>query len=354
LSSITLRHLTKQFGNVTAVDRMDLELLEGELIAFLGPSGCGKTTTLRMIAGFETPSEGEIFFGGDSVTQLSPDKRNIGMVFQNYALFPHMTVTQNVAFGLEMRGVTQPEIAKRVAEILAKTQLGNLGERYPRQLSGGQQQRTALARALVISPRVLLLDEPLANLDAKLREEMRFYIRHLQREFGITTIYVTHDQAEAMVLADRIAVIMNGVIQQLDRPEEIYQRPASRQVAEFIGLTNFIPGTVLGRTGEVLEVQSAAGIIRSLGRPALGQGAGALVSVRPESLHFTQSEAVNTVGGVVKEKAFLGNLIDYQVEVSAELLLRVQAAPRRRYEPGDRVRLEFAAEDAWAVPGERR
>jgi putative spermidine/putrescine transport system ATP-binding protein len=353
LASITLRQLTKRFGSVTAVDRMDLELAEGELIAFLGPSGCGKTTTLRMIAGFETPSEGEIRFGGAPVTQLMPDKRNIGMVFQNYALFPHMTVAQNVAFGLEMRGVTRPEIARRVADMLAKTQLGNLGERYPRQLSGGQQQRTALARALVINPQVLLLDEPLANLDAKLREEMRFYIRHLQREFGITTIYVTHDQAEAMVLADRIAVIMNGVVQQVDRPEAIYRRPASRQVAEFIGLTNCIPGKMLGSGGDLLEVQTPVGVVQSCGSPDLQQGAAVVVSVRPESLHFTELEGANTVGGVVREKAYLGNLVDYQVTVSAELSLRVQAAPDRKYEPGDRVRLAFAAADAWAVSGDR-
>jgi putative spermidine/putrescine transport system ATP-binding protein len=354
MASITLRDLTMRFGNVTAVDRLNLTLKEGELIAFLGPSGCGKTTTLRMIAGFETPSDGEIRFGDNPVQNLMPDKRNIGMVFQNYALFPHMTVEQNVAFGLEMRGLTKPEIEKRVAEILAKTQIGQLGKRYPRQLSGGQQQRTALARALVINPEVLLLDEPLANLDAKLREEMRFYIRHLQREFGITTIYVTHDQAEAMVLADRIAVIMNGILQQLDVPEEIYRRPASRQVAEFIGLTNFLRGKVVGRTEAEVEVETAVGVVRSAGAASLTTGSEVLVSVRPESLHFTDAEGPNTVGGVVLEKSYLGNLVDYQVEVSPSMKLRVQADPAQKYVSGDKVRLKFAPGDAWAMPGEGR
>ncbi|MFZ5822934.1 MAG: ABC transporter ATP-binding protein [Bacillota bacterium] len=354
MASITLRNLTKRFGSVTAVDQMNLELQEGELIAFLGPSGCGKTTTLRMIAGFEIPTGGEILFGTHPVTNLMPEKRNIGMVFQNYALFPHMTVWQNVAFGLEMRKVPKDEIAKRVQDILNRTQLGHLGERYPRQLSGGQQQRTALARALVINPAVLLLDEPLANLDAKLREEMRFYIRHLQQEFAITTIYVTHDQAEAMVLADRIAVMMDGELHQLDRPEEIYRRPASKKVAEFIGLSNFIPGKVESRSGERLVVNTAVGPLQCGGVASIKEGDQTLVSVRPESLHFTQDEGLNTVAGVVKERAYLGNLIDYQVEVTPEITLRIQAGPSHQYVAGDRVRLQFAAGEAWAVPGEGR
>src|SRR4029077_940353 len=232
MAEIVLRELSKRFGNSTAVDDLTLTLASGELVALLGPSGCGKTTTLRMIAGFETPTRGRVILNDHDVTEAPPEKRNCGMVFQNYALFPHLTVHRNIAFGLEMQGVGRNEIDRRVTEILEKVGLGGLGKRYPRQLSGGQQQRTALARALVINPSVLLLDEPLANLDDKLREEMRFYVRSLQQEVGITTVYVTHDQAEAMVIADRIAVMFGGRIHQLAVPREIYHRPETAMVAE--------------------------------------------------------------------------------------------------------------------------
>src|SRR5262245_54183645 len=247
MSVIALRGLTKRFGNVVAVDDLSLEVGDGELLALLGPSGCGKTTTLRGVAGFELPDSGEIYFGDRRVTDLPPEQRNIGMVFQNYALFPHMTVRDNVAFGLAMRKTPAGEAARRVASVLARVQVTGMEGRYPRQLSGGQQQRAALPRALVIAPDVLLLDEPLANLDAKLREEMRFYVRSLQRDVGITTIYVTHDQAEAMVIADRIAVMFGGRVHQLAAPQEIYNRPQTWMVAEFIGLTNFIEGSIGGR-----------------------------------------------------------------------------------------------------------
>lgn len=354
MASIALRNLTKRFGSVTAVKNLNLVLQEGEMIAFLGPSGCGKTTTLRMIAGFEIPTEGEILFGQNPVTNLMPEKRNIGMVFQNYALFPHMTVEQNISFGLEMRKVTPADMRQRVAEILKKAQLDHLGHRYPRQVSGGQQQRTALARALVINPNVLLLDEPLANLDAKLREEMRFYIRSLQREFGITTVYVTHDQAEAMVLADRVAVMMNGALHQVGAPEEIYRRPNSRAVAEFIGLTNFIAGSVERRSGAELQVRTRVGVLSASGPDSLLTGSQVLLSVRPESLKFTDAEGDNTLGGVVTDRAYLGHLIDYRVEVAEDLVVRVQSAPSHAVAPGDRVRLQFSAGEVWTVPDEGR
>src|SRR5437588_1604774 len=225
MAEISLRGLTKRFGTVAAVHDLTLTLASGELVALLGPSGCGKTTTLRMIAGFESPTRGRVLLAARDVTEAPPEGRNCGMVFQNYALFPHLTVHQNVSFGLQMRRLPRAAIGPRVDEILARVGLGGLGHRYPRQLSGGQQQRTALARALVINPSVLLLDEPLANLDAKLREEMRFFIRSLVREFHITTLYVTHDQAEALVLADRVAVLIDGVLQQFDTPEAVYRRP---------------------------------------------------------------------------------------------------------------------------------
>src|SRR5215468_3209486 len=249
MTNVTISGLTKRFGGAVAVDDLSIEIGEGELVSLLGPSGCGKTTTLRSIAGFVEPDAGQILFDGVDITALPPERRNIGMVFQNYALFPHMTVRENLRFGLEMRRVPRNEMTNRIDQVLDTVQLTGLDGRYPRELSGGQQQRVALARGLVIEPAVLLLDEPLANLDAKLREEMRFFIRSLQRRVGITTMYVTHDQAEAMVISDRIVVMFDGAIAQIGSAGDIYDRPASRRVASFIGLSNFIDGTVAGTDG---------------------------------------------------------------------------------------------------------
>src|SRR6059036_3984546 len=323
MSAIALTGLTKRFGSVVAVDDLNLDVHNGELVALLGPSGCGKTTTLRLIAGFELPDAGEIDFDDRRVTELQPERRNIGMVFQNYALFPHMTVAENVAFGLEMRKAAAPTIRSRVATTLAKVQLTGLEGRYPRQLSGGQQQRAALARALVVVPDVLLLDEPLANLDAKLREEMRFYVRSLQQEVGITTIYVTHDQAEAMVIADRIAVMFNGRIHQLAPPHEIYHHPQTWRVAEFIGLTNFIDGRIVGQDGDLLVLDTALGVLRCRGPAGSAETTKPerLIAVRPEAIQLTQGRAgagdarLNRLPGVVRAHAFLGNVVDYRVEV---------------------------------------
>ena len=354
MSSISLRSLSKRFGEVTAVDRLDLELPEGELVALLGPSGCGKTTTLRMVAGFETPTEGRILLGDRDVTRLPPERRDCGMVFQNYALFPHMTVAENVAFGLQMRGVAKAETNQRVTRILEKVGLKGMAGRRPRQLSGGQQQRTALARALVINPAVLLLDEPLANLDAKLREEMRFYIRSLQREFHITTLYVTHDQAEALVLADRIAVMIDGRLHQLGTPEELYRRPLNAAVAAFVGLTNLLPGRVVAVKDGQVDFESSAGLLRGRGPGSLSSGAPAWLSVRPEDLGLhppgSGADGQNQVRGVVRERAFLGNIADYRVEAPGDLLLRVQAAPSLRYAPGDEVTVSFPADVGWSLP----
>jgi len=345
MSSITLRNLTKRFGPVDAVQRLSLEIQEGELITLLGPSGCGKTTTLRLIGGFETLDDGEIYFGERPVTLLPPERRNIGIVFQSYALFPHMSVWQNVAFGLQMRHEPPLAIRRRLGVILERVQLRGMEGRYPHQLSGGQQQRVALARALVTNPAVLLLDEPLANLDAKLREDMRFYIRQLQRDVCITTIYVTHDQAEAMVLADRIAVMRNGVLQQIGRPEEIYCRPSNAWVAEFIGLSNLIPGTVTGRQNGHLVVRTGAGTFNCVGDVDLGD---VLICVRPEALHFDTTH-LNQLQGVVRERVFLGNLFDYRIESPGGLRLRVQADPSRAYAPGAAIALSFDPGAAWAV-----
>jgi putative spermidine/putrescine transport system ATP-binding protein len=368
MSSISLRSLTKRFGPVVAVSNLDLELPEGELIAFLGPSGCGKTTTLRMIAGFETADAGTIHLGGRDVTTLPPERRDAGMVFQNYALFPHLTVFENVAFGLQMRKIPKDAIRTRVHEILDKVQLSGLDRRYPRQLSGGQQQRTALARALVFNPTVLLLDEPLANLDAKLREEMRFYIRHLQQEFGITTIYVTHDQSEALVLADRVAVMKGGILQQIGPPEEIYRRPHNAWVADFVGVANFIPGTVTNTSQGSISIETPVGTLSGTARHDLPAGGQVFASVRPESLHLSSRDAPatppggergdvrqhtgNHLPGVVEARSYLGNLLDYRVRIAPDIVLRVQAAPSVDYEVADAVTLSFASDHTWIVPAE--
>jgi putative spermidine/putrescine transport system ATP-binding protein len=370
MSAITLRGLTKRFGSVVAVDDLRLDVQDGELMALLGPSGCGKTTTLRAIAGFEVPDAGDIDFGDHRVTDLPPERRNIGIVFQNYALFPHMTVAQNVAFGLEMRKEPALAIRSRVATTLAKVQLTGLEGRYPRQLSGGQQQRAALARALVVVPDVLLLDEPLANLDAKLREEMRFYVRSLQQEIGISTIYVTHDQAEAMVIADRIAVMFNGRIHQLAAPQEIYYRPRTWMVAEFVGLTNFIEGKVVGQEDQLLVVDTALGTLRC-GGPVPGTDAKPerLIAVRPEAIQLRgrsgagasgagddvpgprgADPTVNRLRGVVRARAFLGNLVDYRVEVAPGIVLRVQGDPHAPFGVGDPVDAAFQPRSTWSVP----
>src|SRR5689334_7522994 len=257
--SIRIQQLTKRFGSVTALQHLDLTIQPGELFFLLGPSGCGKTTLLRSMAGFYIPEEGKIFFGEEDVTRLAPHKRNTGMMFQSYALWPHMSVAENVAFGLEERKVSKDEIKRRVGEALESVRMAQYAERRPNQLSGGQQQRVALARALVIRPRCLLLDEPLSNLDAKLRLEMRTEIRRVCKEFNLTTVYVTHDQKEALSIADRMAILESGHILQVGTPREVYGRPKRKTVANFIGETDFLPGRVLGFEGDVVVVQTPIG-----------------------------------------------------------------------------------------------
>src|SRR5215207_780556 len=257
--SIRIQQLTKRFGAVTALQHLDLTIEPGELFFLLGPSGCGKTTLLRSIAGFYIPDEGRILFGDEDVTRLAPHKRNTGMMFQSYALWPHMTVAENVAFGLQERKVAKPEIKRRVHEALESVRMGPYADRRPNQLSGGQQQRVALARALVIRPRCLLLDEPLSNLDAKLRLEMRTEIRRVCKEFKLTTVYVTHDQKEALSIADRMAILESGYILQVGTPREVYKRPTRKTVAHFIGETDFLPGKVLGIATGFVTVETAVG-----------------------------------------------------------------------------------------------
>ena len=344
-----LEALTKHFGEHLAVDALNMDIREGELCVFVGPSGCGKTTTLRMIAGFELPTSGEIRFGDKPIASLVPEKRNIGLVFQNYALFPHMTVAENVAFGLEMRKVAKTERAERVDAILDRMQLGALRDRYPRQLSGGQQQRVALARALATNPDVLLLDEPLANLDAKLRVEMRDYIKGLQQDLRITTIFVTHDQSEAMAIADRIAIMLDGVLQQFASPEVIYRRPANIKVAHFIGLTNVVSGQVVSRTGNTCAVATELGQLDSEAPGDMAVGAKVMLTIRPESFSFVAQAGPNCLSGRVVSSSYLGNILDYRIAVSPDQTLRVQAAPSERHAVGDEVTVRFSADECWLI-----
>jgi iron(III) transport system ATP-binding protein len=313
--SIRIQNLTKRFGPTVALHGLDLTIRPGELFFLLGPSGCGKTTLLRSIAGFYIPEEGSILFGEDEVTRLEPHKRNTGMMFQSYALWPHMSVAENVAFGLEERKVPKAEIKTRVGEALESVRMGKYAERKPNQLSGGQQQRVALARALVIRPRCLLLDEPLSNLDAKLRLEMRTEIRRVCKEFNLTTVYVTHDQKEALSISDRMAILESGHILQVGTPREVYRRPMRKTVAHFIGETDFIAGSVRGIEGGHIFVDTAIGRFEGLpGDPARMPAVGAevTVSIRPECWRLGgESRDVNCVAGKIGEAIYLGEVAQY-------------------------------------------
>jgi iron(III) transport system ATP-binding protein len=314
--SIQVKQLTKQFGSIVALHGLDLMINPGELFFLLGPSGCGKTTLLRSLAGFYIPEKGQILFGDEDVTRLEPHKRNTGMMFQSYALWPHMTVAENVAFGLEERKVPAAEIKTRVGDALSSVRMEKYADRKPNQLSGGQQQRVALARALVIRPRCLLLDEPLSNLDAKLRLEMRTEIRRVCKEFKLTTVYVTHDQKEALSIADRMAILESGHILQVGTPREVYKRPTRKTVANFIGETDFLPGKVLGMVGNYVTVDTAVGKFDGVfGDPASIPKVGdeVTVSIRPEcwELH-RNAESRNVVKGRIGESTYLGEVAQYE------------------------------------------
>jgi len=345
--NITLRDVTKRFTTTTAVDGVSLDIADGELFTLLGPSGCGKTTLLRMIAGFAAVDDGAIFFGTRRVDGMPPYARNIGMVFQNYALWPHMTVRGNVTYGLRLRKLPAAEIARRLAAGLAKVNLTGLEDRYPGQLSGGQQQRVALARALVLNPDILLLDEPLSNLDAKIRVQVRGEIRALQHELGITTVYVTHDQEEALSLSDRVAVMRDGRVQQVAAPKTVYERPVNRFVADFVGTNNFIPGVVKERTEAHALVDTPLGLIRA--RPGGGAAGGAcVVAVRPENVTL-HGAADNVVDGRVRLAAYLGNTLRYDLETAAGVVLKVDVGDPWQHEVlpvGRAVTAAFAASTA--------
>ncbi|MFQ5854162.1 MAG: ABC transporter ATP-binding protein [Anaerolineae bacterium] len=357
MPGLRLANLSKRFGNTVAVRDLNLEIRDGEIMTLLGPSGCGKTTTLRCIAGFVMPDAGDIYLGEQHVTQLPPDRRDIGFVFQNYALWPHMTVYQNLAFGLELRRMPKHEIRRRIDEVLALVRLSGFEDRFPRQLSGGQQQRVALARALVIQPSVLLLDEPLSNLDAQLREEMRFEVRELQKQLGITSVYVTHDQAEALVLSDRIAVMHQGELVQVGTPEEIYGRPGNRFVAGFIGLTSFIEGSVSEfdeATGHALIATTDHLTIR-VSDCDLGVGQRVTLSVRPEHIRLCRDSSTvptqkfNVLKGKVVRAAYLGDIVDYRIQVG-DWTLRAHSSTDEVLKSDDDIFVVFSPHQVTVIP----
>jgi len=346
MTGVRLENMVKRYGSTTAVDGIDLDIAEGELLVLLGPSGCGKTTTLRCIAGLEDVSDGRILMGDRVVSSagfsVPPERRGIGMVFQSYAVWPHMTVTENVAFGLKLnRDIPRADIAARVRGALELVGLGALAERGISQLSGGQQQRVALARAVVLEPKVLLFDEPLSNLDAKLRERMRFELRALQQRLGITSIYVTHDQQEAMVIADRVVLMHGGKIAQIGSPQEIYNRPASLFAAEFIGLTNAIRGEVVsaGGASESAHVRLHNGLMLTSTNTGLPAGTAVDVMCRPEHVRIIPDGTgrENSFRAQIEESVFLGNLSDVGIRLG-ELRLRSQVSPAAAWP---------AASDVW-------
>jgi putative spermidine/putrescine transport system ATP-binding protein len=347
---LSLEGVRKEFSGVLAVDTFDLEVAQGEFVSFLGPSGCGKTTTLRMVAGFEQPSSGTIRLAGKDVTFAKPNERNIGMVFQSYALFPNMTVGRNVGFGLKVRGRSKAEIEARVKEMLDLIQMPDLEKRYPYQLSGGQQQRVALARALAIRPQVLLLDEPLSALDAKIRVELRTEIKRIQRDLQITTVYVTHDQEEALSISDRIVVMSAGRMEQVGKPFEIYNFPATPFVAGFVGTLNQFRCQVVDPVGGRLAHDGQE--FRTSTPVEAPNGSTVVAMLRPEELHFGQVDGENQMVGEVVSVTFLGALVRIQLSVGPARITLDALNERRLTLPkvGDQQTFSFPAHAVWVMP----
>jgi iron(III) transport system ATP-binding protein len=353
MAGIALEHVVKRFGELAAVDDVSLEIADREFVTLLGPSGCGKTTLLRLVAGFVAPDAGTVRVDDRVLSTpaavVPPERRGMGMVFQNYAIWPHKTVFENVAFGLDVRKVARAEARTRVLKILEAVNLGGLENRYPSQLSGGQQQRVALARSLVVEPSILLLDEPLSNLDAKLRERMRWELKDLQRRTGITFVYVTHDQSEAMALSDRIAVMHQGRLQQCGPPREVYARPANRTVADFMGLVNLLAGRVARAAGDQSTVTLGGATLPVALPPGARDGQAVQIAIRPESIRLTPfSDAAgapppDAVPAKVVEVTFLGNLTDCHVTLDDGTRVRVQAEPGAIFDVGQRVLVRLDA-----------
>lgn len=351
---VEVRGLFQQFGNFVAVNGIGFKVPSGECLALLGPSGCGKTTTLNMIAGFQQPAKGDILVGGKSIVSTPPNRRKIGVVFQNYALFPHMTAADNVAYGLRRHKATAVQTAQGVAKALGLVQLGHLGGRFPRELSGGQQQRVALARAIAFGPDILLLDEPLSNLDAKLRETMRIELKDVQRATRVTTVFVTHDQAEAMTLADNVAVMNQGVIEQLDRPAEIYNHPATRFVANFVGSANFFAGTLADVQGNraAIRLKASDAVVHAMGRDLAGRnGQECEFMVRPERLKLglAATGRANELPAVIARVVFTGPHMDCFCQVG-DMTVHVQVpGGPGGLEQGQRVWLGWEEADAYVL-----
>ncbi len=341
---IRFDHVTKRFGDFTAVDNLTIDIYEREFFALLGPSGCGKTTLMRMLAGFETPSEGTILFEGRDIVPVPPNHRPINMMFQSYALFPHLTVTENIAFGLKRDGLPRDQIAARVEEMLRLVQLQRFADRKPDQISGGQRQRVALARSLAKAPKLLLLDEPLGALDKKLREETQFELVEIQEKTGTTFMIVTHDQEEAMTVATRVAVMNHGRIEQVDTPPEIYERPKSLYVADFLGDVTVIEGHIRSRTGNLYEIDWCEGQppLRCMGSRDMAVGQKAYIAVRPEKVEIFHEhpEDDNVLHGKIIDIAYLGNLSTYHVRLANGQILRAQSFNAER-----KTRQEFTWED---------
>ena len=360
VTSLFTEYASEHGTVVKAAQDVSFEVPEGKLFTLLGPSGCGKTTTLRSIAGLERPTSGEIEVGGRTVYSSSrgifvaPNKRNFGMVFQSYAIWPHMNVFQNVAFPLEVRKLARKEIRERVMRVLTAVQLDHLVDREATKLSGGQQQRLALARALVMEPQLLLLDEPLSNLDAKLRDRMRTELKRLQRDLNLTTVYVTHDQSEALALSHEIAVMNDGFVVQVGTPRQIYETPHNQFVADFVGTTNFIGGTVISVDGGRCVVSSALGDLKAQASEGVAKNASVIVSVRPEDVELSEQQPAaadgeNVVRAIVHAKDFLGEYLDFHVKVG-DVVLQARAHPSLRTPTGDPIYLRIKAEKCVAIP----
>ena len=347
---VHIDNVTKRFGNVVAVDRMDMRILAGEFVTFLGPSGCGKSTTLRMLGGFETPDEGRVVLDGVDVTRLPPNRRDVNMVFQDYALFPHMNVAQNIRFGLELKGQSRDQINARTSELIDFLQLDGLADRAPDQLSGGQRQRVALARALAPDPKLLLLDEPLGALDAKLRAQLQVELKDIQKRTGKTFFFVTHDQDEALTMSDRIVVMNAGRIEQAGTPEDLYFRPQSRFVAEFIGETNFLEGTVKGSDADTITIDWTGIAVRGSGHGfAHEPGEKVMAALRPENVicHAEKPDAGNAIAGKVVNKLFKGSRTALDISVSERHNTIVKAyldADRAEAIPFDKMWISFDSE----------
>jgi spermidine/putrescine ABC transporter ATP-binding subunit len=357
-ATVVLEKIRKSFGAVTAVDDISLAVEPGEFITLLGPSGSGKTTTMMMIAGFDHPTGGEIYIDGTPLVGVPPYRRGIGMVFQSYALFPHMTVAENVAFALKQRATDKPRIAERVAKTLEIVRLRGYEARYPRQLSGGQQQRVALARAIIFQPRVLLMDEPLSALDKQLREELQLEMKRLHRQLGITFIYVTHDQREALIMSDRVAVMNQGRIEQAGTPSDLYDRPANRFVAGFVGESNFLDGEVTALSGREVAVRVAGSTVIAVSDAPPPLGARVALAVRPEKIGFRDGAAptpqarLNALEAQVRDVAFVGEMHRYALEIAPGVMLVMKQQHRfhvRPRAPQERVTVEWHIEDTLIV-----